>query len=467
MRIAMTAARFKDSEVNELRKAMATFRRRGTIGQLEEKMVEAMVTRGYERSFAERCFNQIKGFGEYGFPESHAASFAHLVYVSSWLKRHHPAAFCAALLNSQPMGFYAPAQIVRDAIEHGVEARPVDVGLSDWDTTLESGQAGGSDGRPAVRLGLRQVDGLAEEQVRRIVAARSGRQSSGEAGRVREGVLSGDARGCDRSQRRRDPETRSFADVHDLWRRSGVRLATLERLAAADTMGSLGHDRREALWVVKGLVNAQPLPLFAWSEAREMGMEQPVSLPSMPLSEHVVSDYQTLRLSLKAHPMALLRQGLASRRVLACSDLRALRDGARVAVAGVVLVRQRPGSAKGVVFMTIEDETGIANVVVWPKTLERYRREIMSARLMLIRGRIQRHEEIIHVVSAAIEDRSDLLATLMEDAEEPMPVPIANADEVLRPEPGSARSSLVSRGSGHARRHPRNERIMPRSRDFH
>ncbi|MGE0700843.1 MAG: error-prone DNA polymerase, partial [Hyphomicrobiaceae bacterium] len=288
MRIAMTAARFKDSEVNELRKAMATFRRRGTIGQLEEKMVEAMVTRGYERSFAERCFNQIKGFGEYGFPESHAASFAHLVYVSSWLKRHHPAAFCAALLNSQPMGFYAPAQIVRDAIEHGVEARPVDVGLSDWDTTLESGQAGGSDGRPAVRLGLRQVDGLAEEQVRRIVAARSGRQSSGEAGRVREGVLSGDARGCDRSQRRRDPETRSFADVHDLWRRSGVRLATLERLAAADTMGSLGHDRREALWVVKGLVNAQPLPLFAWSEAREMGMEQPVSLPSMPLSEHVV-----------------------------------------------------------------------------------------------------------------------------------------------------------------------------------
>ena len=272
------------------------------------------------------------------------------------------------------------------------------------------------------------------------------------------------------SGRRPEPEgptIPAFADVSDLWQRAGARLATLERLAAADAMRSLGLDRRQALWAVKGLANAEPLPLFAWGEARETGAEPSVALPEMPLSEHVVSDYQTLRLSLKAHPLSFLRAGLSARRVAACADLRARKDGTRVAVAGVVLVRQRPGSAKGVVFMTIEDETGIANVVVWPRTLERYRREIMSGRLLLVRGRIQRHEDIIHVVSAVIEDRSDLLVTLMEDAERPMPVPIANADEVLRPEPGSQRSAARARESGHARRHPRNERIIPKSRDFH
>lgn len=442
MRIAMVAARFSDADVNELRKAMATFRRRGTIGRLEVKMIEAMVARGYDPAFAERCFNQIKGFGEYGFPESHAASFAHLVYVSSWLKCHHPAAFCAALLNSQPMGFYAPAQIVRDAREHGVEVRAADIGLSDWDCTLESGTAAsGPDGRPAVRLGLRQVDGLVEEEARRIVGARESLRSQS---------------GC----------TPIFADLHDLHHRSGVRLATLERLAAADAMRSLGLDRRQALWAVKGLTNAAPLPLFAWGEARETGPEPSIKLPAMALSEHVVCDYQTIRLSLKAHPMSFLRAGLAVERVAACADLRGMRDGARLSVAGVVLVRQRPGSAKGVVFMTIEDETGIANVVVWPKTLERYRREIMSGRLMLIRGRIQRHQDIIHVVSAVVEDRSHLLATLMEEADGPTTVSIANADEVLRPEPGSARSPSHPRNAG-PRRHPRDQRIIPRSRDFH
>jgi error-prone DNA polymerase len=247
--------------------------------------------------------------------------------------------------------------------------------------------------------------------------------------------------------------------------RAGVTLSTLEKLAAADAFRSLGLDRRQALWAVKGLANATPLPLFAWGETRETGPEPSVNLPAMPLSEHVVSDYQTLRLSLKAHPMSFLRAGLSARRIAACADLRRLRDGARVVVAGVVLVRQRPGSAKGVVFMTIEDETGIANVVVWAKTLERYRRAIMGGRLLLIRGRIQRHEDIIHVVSAAVEDRSDLLATLTEDAERPMPVPTANADEVQRPEPGSWRPS--ARDTGHARRHPRDARIIPRSRDFH
>jgi error-prone DNA polymerase len=410
---------------------MATFRRRGTIGLLEEKMVGRMAARGYNQEFAARCFNQIKGFGEYGFPESHAASFAHLVYVSAWLKCHYPAAFACALLNSQPMGFYAPAQIVRCARDHGVEVLPADVGCSDWDCTLEAGpQVGGV----ALRLGLRQIDGLVEAEIIRIVDAR------------------------------RD---RAFTDVHDVWRRSGARRVTLERLAAADAFRSLGHDRRQALWEVKGLGESQPLPLFAWGEARETGAEPEVALPQMPLSEHVVNDYQTLRLSLKAHPMSFLRARFTAGRVLACEGLRNMKDGAFASVAGVVLVRQRPGSAKGVVFMTIEDETGVANAVVWPKTLERFRKVVMTARLVLIKGRIQRHEDIIHIVSATLEDRSDWLRLLSEEGAT-MKIPIANADEVLRPDPGSARSSTHPRwdktSSPH---HPRQQRVIPKSRDFH
>jgi len=429
MRIAMVAARFSDADVNELRKAMATFRRRGTIGRLEEKMVSSMVARGYDPEFAARCFNQIKGFGEYGFPESHAASFAHLVYVSSWLKCHYPAAFAAALLNSQPMGFYAPAQIVRDAREHGVEARPADVGLSDWDSTLEPAD---DPSRPALRLGLRQVEGLSEDEARRIVAVRASSRSP------------------------------AFADLHDLQLRARVKRATLETLAAADAFRSMGLDRRQALWQAKALRNAEPLPLFSWSEARDAPPEAKVALPAMPLSEHVVNDYQTLRLSLKGHPMGFLRGRLAQRRISACSDIGKLRDGAFVSVAGIVLVRQRPGSAKGVVFMTIEDETGVANSVVWPKTLERYRKVVMGARLILIKGRIQRHEDIIHIVSSRLEDRSDWLSLLSEWAEE-IKIPIANADEVLRPDPGSARNPSHPRWAGH----PRNERTIPKSRDFH
>jgi error-prone DNA polymerase len=253
-----------------------------------------------------------------------------------------------------------------------------------------------------------------------------------------------------------------FRDVHDLWARAGVRLATIERLAAADAMRSLGLDRRQALWEAKALANAPPLPLFAWSAARETGAEPEVSLPQMALSEHVVCDYQTLRLSLKAHPMSFLRERLRARRVAACLDLRGLRDGALVRVAGVILVRQRPGSAKGVVFMTLEDETGVANAVVWPNTLERFRKIVMGARLILVTGRIQRHEDIIHVVAQRLEDKSEWLALLAEGAEE-MKVPVANADEVLRPDPGSARGPAHPRWAGH----PRNERIVPKSRDFH
>jgi error-prone DNA polymerase len=250
--------------------------------------------------------------------------------------------------------------------------------------------------------------------------------------------------------------------VHDLWLRAGLKLATLEKLAAADAFRSLGLDRRQALWEVKALGSAEPLPLFTYAETREAGLEPAVALPEMALSEHVVNDYQTLRLSLKAHPMSFLRERFRARRVLACHELRGTKDGAYVSVAGVILVRQRPGSAKGVVFMTIEDETGIANAVVWPKTLERFRKVVMGARLIVIHGRVQRHEDIIHVVSARLEDRSDWLALLSEQAEN-MKVPVANVDEVLRPDPGSARSPTNPRWAGH----PRHERIMPKSRDFH
>jgi error-prone DNA polymerase len=428
MRIAMDAAKFSDGEVNELRKAMATFRRKGTIGMLEEKMIARMVTRGYDEAFAQRCFKQIKGFGEYGFPESHAASFAHLVYISSWLKCHYPAVFCCAILNAQPMGFYAPAQLVRDAREHGVDVRPVDVNHSCWDCTLEPGRDAAG---PAVRLGMRQVDGLRQQDAEKIV-------------------------------RHRDGEAGPYRDAYDVMRRAGVSRAALERLAAADAFRSIGCDRRQALWSVRGLSPAEPLPLFAWSATREDGGEPDVVLPEMALSEHVVNDYQTLRLSLKAHPMSFLRARLQRERVVSCASLRGMRDGAYVAVAGVVLVRQRPGSAKGVVFMTIEDETGVANVVVWPKMLERYRRVIMTARLIYVRGRIQRHEDIIHVVSSHLEDRNACLSALSEQAAD-MPVPIANADEVRNPDPGSARNKHHPRWAGH----PRNERIIPKSRDFH
>jgi error-prone DNA polymerase len=436
MRIAMVAARFSDAEVNELRKAMATFRRVGTIGKLEDKMISAMAARGYDRTFAERCFNQIKGFGEYGFPESHAASFAHLVYVSAWLKCHYPAAFACALLNSQPMGFYAPAQIVRDAREHGVTVLPVDVNWSEWDCTLQGSER---EGHPrtgiALRLGMRQIDGLKEAEARKLTSAR---------------ISLAHARDC-----------ATFTSVHDLWIASGLSHATLERLAAADTFRSMGLDRRQALWEVKALARAEPLPLFQWRQTQESGEEPEVILPQMPLGEHVVNDYQTLRLSLKAHPMSFLRERLREERISACQELRSLKDGATVAVAGVVLVRQRPGSAKGVVFMTLEDETGIANAVVWPKSLERFRKVVMGARLILIRGRIQRHEDIIHVVCNRLEDRSAWLADLARDGHT-LKIPIANADEVLRPEPGSARGN----GAG-AVRHPRFNRIIPKSRDFH
>ncbi|MFN4112448.1 MAG: error-prone DNA polymerase [Sphingomonadaceae bacterium] len=419
MKIALDAAKFSSLEANRLRKAMATFRSRGMVDELQDMMVERMVSRGYDREFAQRCFNQIRGFGEYGFPESHAASFAHLVYVSSWLKCHFPAAFACALLNSQPMGFYAPAQIVRDAAEHGVPVLPVDVNCSAWDCTLEDGE------RSALRLGLRQVDGLPEHIAARLVAER-------------------DVNG-------------SFADVTALRDRAGLPPAHIERLASADAFRSLGLSRRQALWDARSLIAAPDLPLFAHARTCGEGAERAATrLPTMPLSEEVVADYQTIRLSLKAHPLAFLRPILAERGYVKAADLRARKHRAMVQVAGVVLVRQRPGSAKGVCFITLEDETGVVNLVIWPDLMEKQRKVIMGARLMEVRGRVEYDDEVIHVIAQHLTDATAALHGLADDL---LPTALARADEVNRPLEG--RTGTRSGG------HPRDARIIPPSRDFH
>ncbi|HET9459685.1 MAG TPA: OB-fold nucleic acid binding domain-containing protein, partial [Sphingomicrobium sp.] len=412
MKIAIDAARFSAAEANQLRKAMATFRSKGNIELLQEKMVGRMVGRGYDPDFAQRCFDQIKGFGEYGFPESHAASFAHLVYVSSWLRWKYPAAFAAALLNSQPMGFYAPAQIVRDAKEHGVEVRAVDVNHSDWDCTLEDG---------ALRLGLRQVEGLHREAADRLVSARGGRP---------------------------------YASVENLLTRAQLPVHAIQRLAAADAFRSMGLDRRAALWDSRALKSAPDLPLFAAADTRDEGSESaPARLPAMPLAEHVISDYQTVRLSLKAHPMQFLRAHYAAQGFVTAGQLNRLRDGRNLAIAGVVLIRQRPGTSKGVVFITLEDETGVANLVVWPAVFEKQRRIVMGARLMAVHGSVQRDPDsaVIHVVARHLEDHTHLLRNLSDDS---LPNSIQQRESA-----GSWRPP--------AGRHPRDVAIIPRSRDFH
>ncbi|MEQ6249209.1 error-prone DNA polymerase [Sulfitobacter sp. HNIBRBA3233] len=416
MKIAIDAARFSPKEANELRKAMATFRSRGTIELLQQKMVGRMVDRGYAQEFAERCFNQIKGFGEYGFPESHAASFAKLVYVSSWMKCHYPAAFACGLLNSQPMGFYAPAQIVRDAREHEVEVRGVDVNYSDWDCTLEPCADGF-----ALRLGFRQIDGMRQDAGLRIMAARDA----------------------------------PFADVADLKARARLDRGTIGKLAAADAFRSVGIDRRQALWQAQGLRDAPALALFEHAEAAGEGAEPAVTLPAMAQAEHVVADYQTLRLSLKAHPMRFFRPSLRKQGYVCTHDLIHLAHGARVSLAGLVLVRQKPGSAKGVCFITLEDEAGVANLVIWPKMFETCRATIMQARLLVVHGRVQTDGRVIHIVADRLEDRTDRLDTLAADR---VPGPAARGDHPTHPLPNHV---------GGGRKHPRDVRVIPKSRDFH
>ncbi|PJR90665.1 error-prone DNA polymerase [Ochrobactrum sp. 695/2009] len=406
MRIAMEAAKLTPDEANQLRRAMATFRKMGTIHTMEQKMIEGMVRRGYDRTFAENCFNQIKGFGEYGFPESHAASFAHLVYISAWLKCHHPEVFAAALLNSQPMGFYAPAQIVRDAREHGVTVLPVDVNFSQWNNILEETP----DIRLALRLGFRQIDGFSKRDTELLIADRQ------------------------------EP----YRTIEDMHRRLRLDRRAFTLLADADAFGSLDIDRRAALWAVRRLPNDETLPLFRAAATSELAEEPRTKLPEMAASEHVIADYETTRLSLKGHPLQYLREGLAAEGVSTCRAVQEGADGRRMKVAGVVTVRQRPGSAKGVVFLTIEDETGIANIVVWPKIMKAFRREVMGARLIHIEGRIQRSPEgVVHLVAAKLQDRS---AALIEMS-------------------GREAQRLVA--PSQMAHHPRNVKIMPNSRDFH
>jgi len=418
MKIAIVAAGFTPSEADKLRRAMATFKRVGTIGNFQRKMIDGMLANGYERAFAERCFQQIEGFGEYGFPESHAASFALLVYASAWLKCHYPDAFAAALLNAQPMGFYAPAQIVRDAREHGVEVHAPDVNHSHWDSTLEPGlhasehindmhRAMRADihSTHAIRLGLREIKGLSEEDARLVIERR----------------------------------VASYDSTRDVWLRTGLSPRVLERLADADAFGSFGLNRRDALWAAKALGRVgdseDDLPLFIGSAeaapSQIVAREPDITLPPMPLGEEVVNDYRFLRLSLRAHPAQFFRADLTARGIIRNEALRTLRTGARATISGLVTCRQRPGSAKGVVFMTIEDESAVANVIVWPKVFERVRPIVLGARYVSVSGRVQSESGVIHVVADRLEDLTLLLAQLAEHGEDIEG--LARADEVRRP----------------------------------
>ncbi len=410
MKLAIVAAEFTEAEANQLRRSMATFRNVGGMDRFHDKLVGGMVRRGYEAEFAERCYRQIEGFGSYGFPESHALSFARLVYVSAWIKCHHPAIFAAALLNSQPMGFYAPAQIVRDAREHGVDVLPVDANASDWNNSITGG---------ALRLGLRQVSGFREIWADAMTAMRP------------------------------------FVSIEDLARRAGLPPRALRLLADADALRSLGFDRRQGAWEARR-TPASELPLFAAARARELGVEPDANLPVMHLGEHVAADYQTVRLSLKAHPMQLLRPVFEAEGILSCGEIQQARHGLRADVAGVVLVRQRPGNGKAI-FITLEDETGVTNVIMWARTFERFRLAVMSSRLMQVAGDIQKSPEgIIHLMAHRIIDRTDLLATL-SDVHRAKP-DVSRADVFAHPQlPRHVRTGG----------HPRSVRTFPKSRDFH
>ena len=578
MRIAIEAAKFTPGEADRLRRAMATFRRVGTIGTFKTKMIEGMVTRGYERNFAERCFSQIEGFGEYGFPESHAASFALLVYTSAWVKCRYPDVFCAALLNAQPMGFYAPAQIARDAREHGVELREVDINFSDWDCTLEDAhlpppplrgrdREGGKTQPPPPfphvhvtdderefamlrrhsqtkaeellwrELRTRRLNGLkfrrqvpmgryvadfvchsaklvveldgeahdraeahdlarddwfrtrgyrtlriANEEVLKYperavgdirractlhVSPLSVSPPQGGRGPAPTLLRKGGGRGVlhkrhasqapairtthavrlgvrqikgfreDDAARLVTAREKPYRSVRDLWLRSGISRAGLEKLADADAFRSIGLDRRQALWEVRALdplSAAERLPLFAAAQGiaeRDLQSEAHVALPTMLEGEHVVNDYRALSLSLKAHPVSFLRERLAAQAIVEAGRLPEIRSGQRVSVAGLVLVRQRPGTASGVIFATLEDETGVANVIVWPKIFERYRPIVLGARLMRVTGKLQSEQSVIHVVAEKLEDLTPLLSLLSTESFGSNGM--APTDEVRRP----------------------------------
>ncbi len=514
MKIAIVAAGFTPAEADKLRRAMATFKRVGTIGTFQRKMIDGMLANGYARDFAERCFQQIEGFGEYGFPESHAASFALLVYASAWLKCRYPDVFAAALLNAQPMGFYAPAQIVRDVREHGVEVRAPDVNRSDWDSTLEKGaraaehlhdlhadMRGDLRATHAIRLGLCEIKGLSEEDARTIVARRVSplpphslslppfERERSDRKAIRVGVTDVSKkedphpnpppfRGREQAAASGERET-PYDSVRDLWLRTGLSPRVLERLADADAFGSLGLTRRDALWATKALGRVgdgeDDLPLFEASslpppargrspaEAESEGggggdirdaaegydplpnpppcrgreqsvhvaREAEVRLPPMPIGEEVVNDYRFLRLSLRAHPAQFLRADLNARGILRNEALRTIASGARVRISGLVTCRQRPGSANGVVFMSIEDESAVANAIVWPKVFERFRPVVLGARYVAVSGHVQEESGVIHVVADTLEDLTPWLAQLAEHGGDIDS--LARCDEVRRP----------------------------------
>jgi error-prone DNA polymerase len=462
MQVAIVCAGFTPSEADALRRSMATFKFTGGVSHFKGKLIAGMVERGYTAEFAEKTFSQIEGFGSYGFPESHAASFALIAYASAWMKCHHPDVFCCALLNAQPMGFYATAQIVRDAQLHAVEVRPVSVNESAWDCTLEScrdrhgtprtrhgpacpghlsrhragiggpdkpghddwgyaghddegtGHDGCSDGSPtrdAVRLGLRMVKGLSATHADEMIARRGA----------------------------------GYRSIEDMWRRSRVPVASLERLAEADAFRTLGLDRRQALWTIRGLSDTR-LPLFDDLPA-EPDAEPAVALAAMTAGRQVVEDYRSTGLSLRRHPVSFLRRDLAARRVIRCSDLLTVRDGKRVEVAGIILVRQRPGSARGVLFVTVEDETGHANLILWPSVFEAQRRLILSASMIACRGKLQREGEVLHVIAEHLTDLSDLLRGVGE-RDEAFPLVHGRGDEAKHggaPDPREKKKIVSSR----------------------
>ena len=407
MEIAIVAAGFTPAEADGLRRSMATFKAKGLVSQFEKKLVDGMMANGYTEEFARRIFKQLEGFGSYGFPESHAVSFALLVYVSSWIKCYYPDVFATAILNSLPMGFYQPAQLVIDARKHDVEVRPVDVNHSQWDNVMEEK----SGKYHAVRLGFRQVSGLREEDMRSLINAR---------------II-------------------SYTCISAL-RDAGVPLAALEKLADADTFRSLGRDRRQALWEVSALADS-PIALFA-GQPSESTTETQVSLPFMTAGEHVVQDYAATSLSLKAHPVSFIREKLRLLHILATNELDTIKDGGLVKVAGLVLVRQRPGTAKGVCFITIEDETGFSNLVVWENLFDKYRKEILQARLLMVEGKLQREGEVVHVIAQRCFDLTKLLRGLTLPESDNLPLlTLSRADEKTNPFPAGNKKTKVAEPS--------------------
>jgi len=451
MQVAMVGAGFSANEADRLRRKMATFKATGGVGEFHDRLVGGMLANGITLEFAERMVKQIEGFGSYGFPESHAASFAKIAYASCWVKCHHPDLYCAALLNAQPMGFYAPAQIVRDAREHGVEIRPVCINRSDWDTGVLDETPTPRD-RPRIfrgddadwaalrplRLGMRIVQGLGEKEVEAILAARAGAP---------------------------------FSSIEDVWRRSGIKPAALERLARADAFQCFGLDRRQALWAIKGLGQA-PLSLFAAADQRAGVIsaetkEAPVVLTPLTAGREVVEDYRATQLSLRQHPLTFLRAELQRRGIRPCGDLRGMKDGAPVTVAGIILVRQRPGSAKGILFLTLEDETGIANGVLWKDRFEAHRRIVMSSAMVAITGHVQREGIVIHVVTERVIDLTPLLRQV---GEIDLPRMVSRGDGAIHgssPDRGDPEWRPKLRTDYHYREKDREDVIPIKSHDFH